>query len=139
MLQKNICYTLQSADSARFMVSWLSNLVSSFSELIHKIKCKHGYNDKKYEMCKTKYKYYDYCFEYTNFKEDLMEFKCLFCNKNYQQKFNKKLKERFFNIYKFSNNDNNKFISLLGKFVYPMYIWMIWKNSMKLHYLKKIN
>ena len=44
-------------------------------------------------MCKTKYKYYDYCFEYTNFKEDLMEFKCLFCNKNYQQKFNKKLKE----------------------------------------------
>ena len=90
-------------------------------------------------MCKTKYKYYDYCFEYTNFKEDLMEFKCLFCNKNNQQKFNKKLKERFFNIYTFSNNDNNKFISLLGKFVYPMYIWMIWKNSMKLHYLKKIN
>ena len=33
-----------------------------------------------------KYKYC--CFlEYTNFKDDLIKYKCLFCNKNYQHKF----------------------------------------------------
>ena len=33
--------------------------------------------------------------------------------------FNEKLKERFFNIYKFSNHDNNKLILLFAKCVYP--------------------
>ena len=41
------------------------------------------------------------------------------CNKNYQHKFDEKLKERFFNTYKFSNRGNNKFILLLQKGVYP--------------------
>ena len=41
------------------------------------------------------------------------------CNKIYQYKFDEKLKERFFNTYKFSNHDNNKFILLLQKGVYP--------------------
>ena len=41
------------------------------------------------------------------------------CNKNYQHKFNEKLKERFFNTCKFSNNDNNKFALLLRKDVHP--------------------
>ena len=31
----------------------------------------------------------------------------------------KKLEERFFNTYKFSNHDNNKFILLLQKGIYP--------------------
>ena len=54
-----------------------------------------------------------------NFKDDLIEYKCLCCNNNYQQKFDEKLKARFFNTYKFSNHDKNKFISLLRKCVYP--------------------
>ena len=59
------------------------------------------------------------CFlECTNIKDDLKEYKCLYCNKNDQHKFNEKLKERFFNTYKFSNHDNNKFILLLRKAVY---------------------
>ena len=33
--------------------------------------------------------------------------------------FNEKLTERFFNIYKFSNHDNNKLILLFAKCVYP--------------------
>ena len=41
------------------------------------------------------------------------------CNKNYQQRFDEKLKERFFNTHKFSNHDNNNFILLLRKEVYP--------------------
>ena len=41
------------------------------------------------------------------------------CNKSYEHKFDEKLKEQFFNKNKFSNNDNNKFILLLRKGVYP--------------------
>ena len=41
------------------------------------------------------------------------------CNKNYQQKLDEKLKEQFFNTYKFTNHDNNKFILLLQKGAYP--------------------
>ena len=40
------------------------------------------------------------------------------CNKNYQHKFDEKLKEQFFNTYKFCNHVNNKFILLLRKGVY---------------------
>ena len=54
-----------------------------------------------------------------NFKDDLIEYKCLCCHKNYRHKFDEKLKERFFNTYKFSNHDNNKFILLLQKGAYP--------------------
>ena len=30
---------------------------------------------------------------FLNFKDDLIKYKCLFCNNNYQQKFDEKLKE----------------------------------------------
>ena len=46
-LQKNISYILQFIDSTRFMTSSLSNLVNNLSVGIHKIKCKHGHDDKK--------------------------------------------------------------------------------------------
>ena len=55
----------------------------------------------------------------SNFKVDLIEYKCLCCNKKYQQKFDKKLKERFLNKCKYSKHDNNKFILLLQKVVDP--------------------
>ena len=64
------------------------------------------------------YKYCDCFLEYTNFKDDLIEYKCCCCKKHYQQKFEEKLQERFFNSYKFSNHDKNKFILLLRKGVY---------------------
>ena len=41
------------------------------------------------------------------------------CIKNYHHKFDEKLKEGFFNTYKFSNHGNNNVISLLQKGVYP--------------------
>ena len=96
------------------MASSLSNLVNNPSEGIHS-KCKYGHDDKKYETCRIKYKYYDSFLEYTNFKDDLIECKCLCCNKNYQHKLDEKLKDRFFNTYKFPNHENNKFILLLRK------------------------
>ena len=70
--------------------------------------------------------YCDYFLEYTNFKDDLMEYKCLNCNKRYRQKFNEKLKERFFDTCKFSKTISlfyhyNRYVSSriygwLGKF-----------------------
>ena len=100
---KNISYILQFVESARFMARSVLNLVNNISEGIHRMK----------------YKHYNCFLEYTNFKGNLIEYKCLCCNKNYQHKFDEKLKERFFNKYKFSNHDKNKFILVLQKGVYP--------------------
>ena len=77
-------------DSARFMASSLSNLVNNLSEGIYKIKCKYGHDDKKCETSGIKYKYYDCFLESKNFKDDLIECKCLCCNEKYQQKFDEK-------------------------------------------------
>ena len=118
-ITKNISYILQFIDGARFMANPSSDLVNNLSNGPHTIKCKLEHNDKKFEICGIKYKYCDRFLKYTNFKDDLIEYKCLNCNKGYQRKFDEKLKERFFNTYKFSNYDNNKFILLLRKGVYP--------------------
>ena len=101
------------------MENSLSNLVSNFSEGIHRIKCKYGHDDKKCETCRIKYKHCNCFLEYMDFKDDFIECKCLCCNKNYQHKFDEKLKERFFITYKFSNHDNNKYFLLLRRGVYP--------------------
>ena len=42
-----ISYILQFLDSARFIASSLSNLVNNLSKRVHRIKCKHGHDDKK--------------------------------------------------------------------------------------------
>ena len=94
-----------------------------------------GSEDKKAKG--IKYNYYDCFLEYTNFKDDLVEYKCLCCNKNYQHKFDKKLKERFFNTYKFSNQTIISLFYCCKKVFIHMNIWMIRKNSMKHDYLKK--
>ena len=74
------------------MVRSLSNLVDNLAERIHKIKC----ND-----C-------DYFLEY----KSAMIIQTI-------ERFSKKLDEELKNTFKFSNNDINKFISLLRKCVYP--------------------
>ena len=100
------------------MTSSLSNLVNNLFEGIPRIKCTFEHNNKKCETCGIEYKYCDCFLEYTNLKHNLIQYKCLCCNKNYQYKFDEKLRERFFNTYKFSNHDNNKFILLFQKGVY---------------------
>ena len=59
------------------MASLLSNLVNNLDEGIHKIKFKYGNDNKKCEPCGIKYKDCEYCLEYANVKDDLMEYKCL--------------------------------------------------------------
>ena len=91
---------------------------------MHRITCKFGGNDKKGETYRIKYKYNDCFLENKNFKGDLIEYKCLCCKKNHPHKLNEKLKERFFNTYKFLTTT---IISLF---------WMIGQNLMKHRYLK---
>ena len=74
---------LQFIDSAKFMAYSLANLVNNLSEGIHKItwEIKYRQDDKKYETNRITYKCC-YCFlEYAIFKNDLIEYKCLCCNK----------------------------------------------------------
>ena len=84
----------------------------------------------------NKYKYCDCFLEYTNFKDDPIEYKCSSCNKIYQWKFNEKLKERFFNTCSFSKHDNSLFYYSENVFVHSN-IWMIGKGLMKKHFPKK--
>ena len=111
MVIMNIFYILQFIGSVRFMTSSLSNLLNNVPEWINRIKRKYWHNDRK---C-IKYKYCDCIFEYTNFKDDLIEYNCLCRNKNYQGEFDEKLTQQFLNRYKFSSHDNNKFVLSLQK------------------------
>ena len=114
------------------MVSSLLILVNNLSEGIQIIKSKFGHDDKKCETYGIKYKYCNCFLDYVNFKDDLIECRCLCFNKNYQHKLDEKIKERFFLTM--------TIISLLycfKKMFTLINIWIIGKISMKHHYLKK--
>ena len=74
-------------------ISW-SNLVDNITDGIDKIK-------------------------YERVNDNFIKYKCLFCNKIYWNKIDETIKKRFNNTFKFSNNDFNKSIFMLGKGVYP--------------------
>ena len=68
------------------MASSLSNIVDSLAEGIHKTYCKYGHGNKNCETCLIKDKDCECCLQYTNVKDDLILYKCLCCNRNYQKK-----------------------------------------------------
>ena len=65
---------------------------------------------KRCKMWGIKYKDFNCFLECTIFRDNLIEYKCLCCNKNYYK--------ILFNTHKFSNHDINRFIVLLWKVVY---------------------
>ena len=75
------------------MASLFSNLVDNLAEESHKIKCKHRRDNKKCKPCGSKYKDCECYLEYANVKDFLIEYKCLYCSKNYQKKFDENLKK----------------------------------------------
>ena len=114
-LQKLLSYRLQFINSTRLMASALWNLVNNLTKKIHKFNENTDTTIKNAKLAKLNV-YIAIVFLNTQiFKYFLIEYKCLCCNKNYQLKLDKKLKERFFNTYTFSNHDNSKFILLLRK------------------------
>ena len=98
-----ISYKIKCIDNARFMAISLSNLADKLTEEIHKIQ----------------YKDRDCFLEYESVKENFIKYKSLFCNNNYSSKIDEELRNRFKNIFKFSNNDINRFTLLLRRGVYP--------------------
>ena len=56
--------------------------------------------------------------EYKGVKGNVIIYKCLSCNTCCSKKLSEELKNKFKNIFKFSNNEINKFILLLRKGVY---------------------
>ena len=82
-----ICFKIKFTDNAKLMASSLSNLI----EGIRKVECKH---------C-------DSFLEYESAKDNLIKYKCLSSNKYYLNKLDEKIKKRFQNTFKFSDNDKN--------------------------------
>ena len=85
-ITKTISCRLQFIEGTRFMESLSSNIIDNLAERIDKIKCTNC------NKC---------CLENTNAKDDLIEYKCLCGNKNYQKLSDENLKKRFANTYKF--------------------------------------
>ena len=117
------------------MATSLPNLVKNLSEGIHRIKCKYKHDDKKCETCELNISIATVFLNTQILKNVLIEYKCLYCNKNYQQKFEEKLKKRFFNTHKFSNMIPISLFYHCKKMIIFRNIWRIRKNSMKHHYL----
>ena len=85
------------------------------------MKCKYLHDDKNvklklWNLCGITYEICNCSLELTNFKNDLIEYKC--CNKNFQQKFDEKLKGQFLSRFQYSDHESNTCISLLRKGTY---------------------
>ena len=99
----DITYKIKFIDSFRFVATSLSKLVNNLTEGIHNDKC---------NKCES-----NLCF--VNAMNETLTFECVDCKKEYKKDLNKKLIERFSNVYEFCNYDMNKFMILLRKGVYP--------------------
>ena len=84
------------------MATSLSSLVDNLSDGFHCDKC---------IDCKSS-------LDYMINRADQLMFRCFECKKNCQKDFNKDLINKFANIYKFCNNNINRFILLLRKGIY---------------------
>ena len=112
---ETINYSLKFLDSFRFIRSSLDFLVDNLSEI----------NNKTCISCKEKSKATQYC-EFVKLNKNMLLYKCLNC-KAISCKSLKPLINNFSNTYKLSNNDNERFLLLLRKGVYPYEYIDDWK------------
>ena len=103
---EKITYKLKFIDSYRFMSTSLSNLVDNLS----------GVYDKECKKCMERKKNRLNC-EFAGFKNGRLNYKCKECKKLYTKVANGSIKN-FQALYKFSNDDLNKFFLLLRKGIY---------------------
>ena len=99
----DITYKIKFIDGFMFMATSLSKLVDNLTDNIHNDKC---------VKCKS-----NLCF--VRAMNETLLFKCIDCEKEYEEELNKELLKRFSNTYEFCGNDLNKFLIRLRKGVYP--------------------
>ena len=104
------------------MASSLSNHIDNPAEVIHNIKC---------ITC------YTFCFKYTNANDELIEYKCFCCNKNYKIKFDENFKNKFASKYAFAIYDINKLFCCCEEMFIHLTPWINGKNSMRYNYQEK--
>ena len=104
---ETITYKIKFIDSCRFMSSKLSNLVDKLSEI----------NNKDCKTCIGK-KNIKSEFEFIGLKNNRLNYRCKECNGTSNKSVNN-LNEKFPRMYKFCNDNLNKFVMLLRKHVYP--------------------
>ena len=100
-------YRLRFIHSYRFTKSSLDRLVDNLSEM----------NNNTYNKCRKRTRTTHYC-EFVKLHENGLMYKCLNC-KNISFKPINELNSRFQNTYRMCNSDNEKFVLLLRKRVYP--------------------
>ena len=100
-------YRLRFIDSFTFVNSSLDSLRDNLSEI----------NNKACVKCKERIKSVQYC-KFIDLSNKKSRYKCLKCN-DISYKSIKPLIEKFPNTYRLSNEDNQKFILLIRKGVYP--------------------
>ena len=79
-------YILQFIDSTRLMASLLSNLANNLAERIFKVKWEYGYDNENKKLVELNEEIVSVVLTKQTLKDDLIEYKCLCCNKNYQKK-----------------------------------------------------
>ena len=120
ILQITLYYNLYPTDYDLLIVQDLQQTHSQiFLIILLKEFIKFGQNNKKCKICGINQKDCQCCLEHKNFKDNLIEYNYLSCNKYYKKESDENLKKRFINSYKFSNHDINMFILLLQKDVQP--------------------
>ena len=84
------------------MACSLSSLANNLAERLRKGKC---------ENC-------EFGLEYAVVKDNILTFKCLNCNNNFEKEFGEGLTKRFQKAYRFCDADINTFYLMLQKGVY---------------------
>ena len=101
---KPVTHKLRFIDSFRFMSNSLSELVDNMSGIFNSIECK---------SCIEKIKINSECC-FVVLKNDRLICKCKECKEEWKRPINE-LIENFPGVYKFCNNDPNKFVLLLRR------------------------
>ena len=117
---KTISYKLNFIDSFRFMSTLLSSLVNNLPD-IYKKECK---------KCKEREKIISKC-RFIAIEDNKLSYKCIKCNDKSHKSING-LDKKFPNIYKFFNNDLDKFALFLGKDIYPYEYMDSWEKFNKI-------
>ena len=105
--KETIMYNLEFIDSYRFMNFSPDSLVANLSEI----------NNKAYIRCRERNNTYEPC-EFNKLHENRLMYKCLKCQ-HISYKPQQSLIDKFNNTYRLCGNDNQNFVLLLRKGIYP--------------------